>query len=554
MSPTVFRSIDKEANTPMRRLLILIAALAAFLALAGNAAADPPEQPVELQLLSVSDWHAQLDPVSVGGVNVGGAAVLSSYFKADRAANPNTLTLTAGDAFGGSPPLASFFEEEPAVRAMNLMGFTADTLGNHNFDRGTAHLQKMIDLADFDYVSANLRDVDQNLDGVSPYVLYEVGGVNVAVVGITNPDAPSLVKPGSFGTITVTDPAEAAMKARAAAKKEGAQVFVAIAHLGVTGTDPTTGQASGPLIDFAEAVGGFDVILGDHTNREFSGVVNNALVVQNRSNGVTYARSILQVDPLNGRVVERSVEFVRPIASAVTPDPAVQEMLRPYRAHLSTIFDTKIGEATGVFPRGGNVERLREVALGNLVADSMRLRYGTQIAFTNGGGLRSALPSDYAPADTSLRRTRSGYAAGPPYDLVVGDAFAVLPFGNEVVTRTVTGAQLHAMLEHSVAAIPAASGRFGQISGFRFTYDSRLPAGDRVVSVTLDDGTPVLPDATVYTLATNDFLNDGGDGYAMLADGEGVTREVMADVLLEHIRERGTVTPVVDGRIRNLGG
>lgn len=535
------------------RIVVLVACVALGSATAIVPADAAHGDPVTIQLLSVSDWHAQLDPITVGSTRVGGAAVLSSYFKAERAANPNTLTLTAGDAFGGSPPLSGFFDEEPAVRAMNLMGFDADTLGNHNFDRGLEHLQRMVDLAEFDYVSANLRNVEANLTGVAPYALYDVGGLKVAVIGITNPDAPSLTRAGSLGSIEVIDPAEAAMKARSAALKQGAQLFVAIAHLGVTAVDPATGQASGPLIDFAEQVGGFDAILGDHTNREFSGVINNALVVENQSNGVTYARSTLQVDPLNGRVISRSVQFVSPVASAVTPDPAVEEMLAPYRSQLAAVFDTKIGEAAGVFPRGSNVERVREVALGNLVADSMRLTYGTQLALTNGGGLRSPLPSGYLPADRSLRRTTSGYAAGPPYDLVVGDAFAVLPFGNEAVTRTITGAQLWAVLEHSVARMPAADGRFPQISGFRFTFDHRMPVGMRVISVALDDGTTISPDDTVYTFVTNDFLNGGGDGYTMLNDGHGVTREITADVLLEYIKSKGSITLTVEGRITNLG-
>jgi 5'-nucleotidase len=137
--------------------------------------------------LNVSDWHAQLDPVN----GVGGAAVLSSYWKADRARNPNSLTLTAGDAFGASPPLSGFFDEEPAVKAMNLMGFDADTLGNHNFDRGTEHLQRMVDLADFSYVSANLRNVHRELRGVAPFRIFRVGKIKVAVIGVTNPDAPT---------------------------------------------------------------------------------------------------------------------------------------------------------------------------------------------------------------------------------------------------------------------------------------------------------------------------------------------------------------------------
>ncbi|HVM11246.1 MAG TPA: 5'-nucleotidase C-terminal domain-containing protein [Actinomycetota bacterium] len=531
-------------------------ALSASLALLAGGllapAAAAPAAPIQIQLLSVSDWHAQLDPVSVSGVgDVGGAAALSSYFRAERAANPNTLTLTAGDAYGASPPLSGFFDEEPAVKAMNLMGFDADTFGNHNFDRGVGHLQRMIDLAEFPYVSANLRNVEGNLTGVRPYEIFDVSGIKVAVIGLTNPEAPELVTPGSLGTIEITDPVQAANRARAQARREGAKVFVIITHMGVTGFD-AAGQPVGPLVDLANAVGGFDLIVGDHTDIQYRGVINDQLVVENRSKGLTYARTVLSVNPTSGRVIDASSEFVTPRAASIAPDPAVVQMLRPYRDALVAAMDQPAGVATGVFPRAGNIERLREVALGNLITDAMRETYGTQIAVQNGGGIRAPLPSSYLPADTSLRRTTPGYAAGPPYDLVVGDIYTVLPFGNAVLTRTVTGLQLWSMLEHSVAPIPSSNGRFLQVSGFRFTYDAGLPPGSRVLSVTLDDGTSILPDATTYTLATNNFMNAGGDGYTMLADGQGVTRDLDANVLLEYIRSKGTITPTIEGRITRL--
>lgn len=540
----------KSVSGKLLSWLFLGVLVFAFTTGATTAGARPA---VDIQILNVSDWHAQLDPLSITGVgNVGGAAVLSAYWANDRAANPNTLTLTAGDAFGGSPPLSGFFNEEPAVKAMNMMGFDADTFGNHNFDRGISHLQQMIDLAEFQYLSANLKNRDANLTDVKDFEIFNVGGVKVAVIGVTNPEAPTLVFPGNFGTIVPTDPIPAANKARVAAKKAGAEVFVAITHLGVTGFDLVTNAPYGPLIDFANNVGGFDLILGDHTDIQYSGLINGALVYENKSKGATYAKATLTVDTKTKQVLNKSVSFVVPLSSAVTPDPAIVAMLTPYRTALAAVFDTPIGVATGLFPRGSNIERVQEVAIGDLTADSLRWRYGTQLAFTNSGGIRASLPSSYLPADTSLRRPALGYQAGPPYDLVVGDAFAVLPFGNVVVTRTVTGAQLYAILEYSVGAMPAANGRFGQISGFKFVYSLSNPVGSRVVSVTLNDGTPILPDSTVYTFATNDFMNAGGDGYTMLVDGQGVTREVMADVLQAYIQSLGTITPTIDGRITQV--
>lgn len=541
-----------------KRLSILSASalLLSALAPAGEAAATQTSgrhDTADIQVLNVSDFHGQLDPLNVFGVgSVGGAAALSTYWQQDRVNNPNTLLFTAGDAVGASPPLSSFFDDRPTIDFMNYAGFDADTFGNHNFDKGIAHLQAQIDRADFDYVSANLAHVQDNLSGVSPFVIKTVAGVKVAVIGVTNPEAPTLVAPGALGTIVITDPAAAAMAARAQAAALGAKVFIAIGHLGIAGTD-AGGDQTGPLTDFAGAVHGFDLILGDHTNVRYKHVINGALVLENLSKGATYARTNLHYDRRHGGTVSATSEFVVPYAANVAPDPQVVALLQPYRDQLSTQLDGVIGTATDIFPRGDNVERIREVAIGDLVADTLRTTYGTQIAFTNGGGLRSSLPDpSYLPKDTTLRRPTSGYAPGPPYDVVTGDAFSVLPFGNQSLTRTVTGTQLWAVLERSVGSAPSAFGGFLQISGFRFTYDSTKAAGSRVVSVSLADGTPVPKDATTYTAATNDFTNAGGDGYVELADGQGTTRNLLANDLVDYIRSRGTITPTTDGRIDDL--
>src|SRR5215204_4974723 len=181
------RRKHKVKRISRRSIVSMILLVMLMLSTTGMAAAKPAA-PVNIQILNVSDWHGQLDPVSVTGVgNVGGASVLKAYFDQHRAANPNTLTLTAGDAIGATPPLSGFFKDEPSIRAMRLMGFNADTLGNHNFDAGLARLQSQINLAGdttgtipgtaFNYLSANLKNVNNNLVGIDKMKIYNVGGV-----------------------------------------------------------------------------------------------------------------------------------------------------------------------------------------------------------------------------------------------------------------------------------------------------------------------------------------------------------------------------------------
>jgi len=548
-----------------RHSISFLAVLALLLSLlaAAQGIAQNDQGSVTIQILDVSDWHAQLDPLVVGGQQVGGAAVLSSYFKADRAANPNTLTMTAGDAFGASPPLSGFFNEEPAGLAMNLMGFDADTFGNHNFDRGISHLQQMIDLAlspprKFQYVSANLRNRDDNLTGVKDFEIFDVGGVRVAVIGITNPEAPTLVFPGRFGTIVVTDPIPAANKARAKARIAGAQLFIAITHLGVTFVDPATGAPSGPLIDFANNVEHFDVIIGDHTDFQYQGIHNNALVVENRSKGLTYARLKLSVDPFDGRVIDRSAEFVTPFASAVTPDPAIdgpEGLLKPYRDQLTPILSTVIGNSSVRVPRsdacGQPAGRTCESLVGNLTTDAMRITYGADFAITNAGGLRADLtcptvdlPTDFCPFFTP-----------PPYPITRGQVLTVLPFGNVVVTLQVNGAELKTMLENGVSKMPTVDGRFAQVSGLCFTYDIAAAVGSRVTNAVrqgADGGcTGAAIDLTAaasYMIAENDFMANGGDFYPNFFSRV-VTRNIMANDLEAYIAGNSPVNPSIQGRI-----
>jgi 2',3'-cyclic-nucleotide 2'-phosphodiesterase (5'-nucleotidase family) len=573
----------------MRRFAVAAVLVAGLvLAIAGGAVATKPgpPPPVTIQLLNVSDWHGNLDPLNITGVGtVGGAWNISARWKQDRQAHP-TLTLTAGDDFGATPALSNFFNEEPAVKAQRLMGIQVNTFGNHNFDRGVAHLQQMIDLAGaptsasapgapYRYVSANLNNVEGNLTGVEPVAYFNVAGAKVAVIGITNEEAPTLVLPGSFGTIEVTDGVAAANKFAQIARKAKADAVVVITHKGVRGTN-----ADGPfgeLVDFAEAVDSdlIDVIVGDHTDVPFSGTINDILVHENRSFGVSYAKTLLTVQPSGpgeaGEVTSKSVSFVTPTAGALGSgntacpsapafcDQAIVDMLVPYRQQLAALLDEPIGKAQSTFARGGNIERRQEVPLGDLIADGMRARYGTQLALMNGGGIRQTLPTcAYAPVDTTLKRPCAGYASGTPFDVVLGDVFSILPFGNILNTRTVTGVQIWRALENGVSRIAAdgtgTDGRFPQISGFKFTFDYGNATGctgnpatgvwtacepSRVTSVQLSDGTPIPYDGTTYTMTLPNFLNTGGDQYFMFNDGQGATQELDAVVMKIYMESFG---------------
>jgi 2',3'-cyclic-nucleotide 2'-phosphodiesterase (5'-nucleotidase family) len=542
--------------------IVVAAALGGSLIATQPASAKRPPRPaVDIQILNISDWHGQLDPVSVSGVgNVGGAAVLKAYFDQHRAANPNTLLFTAGDAVGATPPVSSFFQDEPTIRAMRLMGFDADTLGNHNFDAGIARLQQQIDLAGsttepgkpFTYLSANLKNVSSNLTGTEQAKMFVVGGVKVAVIGITNPEAPELVFPGSFGTIQITDPAAAANRRREIAKRAGAQVVVGLIHAGITGYD-ADGNGVGPLVDFANNVTGFDLILGDHTDFQFSHTINGALVTENRSKGLTYSVVSLRVNPSSG-VTSKSVEFYTPLAAAVTPDPEVAALVAGYREQLQPILGTVVGSADKPILRsdscGRGDGRLCESLVGNVTTDAMRTRYGTDFAITNAGGLRDRLTCPDAGGGGGFCP-----AAPPSNQITRGQVLSVLPFGNIAVTVNLTGSELKAALENGVSAMPGANGRFAQVSGLCVTYDIAAPADSRITSAVRQaaDGTCTgaaidFAAPNVYSVAMNDFMATGGDGYPNVY-GRSVTRDILDQVLADYVSASSPLNPTIQGRI-----
>ena len=326
-------------------------------------------------------------------------------------------------------------------------------------------------------------------------------------------------------------------------------------HDGVRTTNPATGE----LIDLANSVEGFDLVLGDHTDVQFSDMINGALVVEKKSKGRTYSRISLEVSPGQGGVTSKSVEFVEPVSDAVTPAADVEAMLQPFRDELGPILNTVVGDSTVDIPRtdscGVSNGRICESLVGDVVTDALRTVYGTEFAITNSGGLRASLTcpttdlnGDFCPAFTP-----------PPYPITQGQILTVLPFGNVVVTLDVDGAELKTFLENGVSAMPGISGRFAQVSGLCFTYDIDAPAGARLTGAVrqAEDGTctgePVdLTSASSYSLAMNDFMASGGDDYPVVIS-RATTRDFMDQVVASYIEGLGTISPSLDGRIDCVG-
>jgi 2',3'-cyclic-nucleotide 2'-phosphodiesterase (5'-nucleotidase family) len=351
----------------------------------------------------------------------------------------------------------------------------------------------------------------------------------------------------------VVDPIAAANHAAAMARQAGADVVIGIVHAGVIGLTPD-GTAAGPLIDFANGVTGFDLILGgDETDTQYSAAIGGALVVQNRSKGATYSRTTVTIDPVQG-ITNKATEFVTPLASAVVPDAAVVGMLDSYRNQLTSVLGVVIGSATRPVPNedscGRPDGRTCESLVGNALTDAMRKRYAVEFAITNSGGLRDDLTCPDAGGG-------SGFCppAPPSNQITRGQVLAVLPFGNAAATVIVTGAELKVILENGVSSMPLAHGRFPQVSGFCFSYDISAPVGSRVVTAVRQaadgqcTGTSIdLTASSSYTIAINDFMAGGGDEYPVLT-GRAANRDTLDQVLADYVKGSSPISPSIQGRI-----
>ncbi|MGE5465176.1 MAG: 5'-nucleotidase C-terminal domain-containing protein, partial [Syntrophothermus sp.] len=532
----------------------------------------------EITILDISDYHGQLVPLTEAADNVtgtgaanptftiGGSAFLKTWFDLYRSeASGGSITVAAGDSVGATPPISSFFGDTPTIEIMNMMGFNADGLGNHNFDKGQAYLRNtLIPLAAYPFLSANVVDAN----GKTPpewkpsYVFSDIfSGSKLGVVGFTNDDAPTLVFPGSFDPFQVTNPLVAVNAEAARLRKKGNYPIIAMGHYGATAgtlTNPT-----GPLIDLADNVQNVDVVIGDHTDFQvLTTRPNGVLVVENRSKGIRFTRIRITIDTKSKKVIYKTADFHKPWDIGVTADPAIQARIDDLNNQLKPILGTQIGSANRVVPRadacGNGVGRTCESLVGDITTDSMVSKYagiGVQFAITNSGGLRADLtcPTTDNPSDFCLPNLYP-FAAGV-YPITRGQVLGVLPFGNVVVTLQVNGAELKTMLENGVSRMPAVDGRFPQVSGLCFTYNIENPAGSRVTSAVMQasdgscTGGPLdLTAASTYKIAENDFMASGGDGYPLFTPRV-TTQDIMDQVLADYITAKGTLTPSIQGRV-----
>lgn len=492
----------------------ILAGLFAAAFLAAPALADT----VNLTFLLTNDIY-KVDNTSPRG----GFARLNAVVKAERARGGNVIYAHAGDLI--SPSLLSGFDQGAhTISLTNMAPPDIFAPGNHEFDFGPEVFLKRMKEAAFPLFAANLRTRSGDpLDGFRDYEIREVGGVKIGIYGLTAEDSPVKSSPGdAFQFLPTVDTAVAQAKLL---RDQGADLVVAVAH--------ANRETDRQLFDRRAA----DIILSgdDHDLALFFDGRTVLAESKEEAEFVTAIDVKIDVEEKDGKRTVSWYPGFRIIDTAtVAPDPETQAKVDAYNGELSKELDVAVGITTEPLDSRKSTVRTSEAAIGNLVADAMREAVGADVAITNGGGIRG----------------NKEYAAGA--EISRRDVLTELPFGNRTVKIELTGAAIRAALENGFGDVENSAGRFPQVSGMIVEADLKRPKGGRVVSVSVA-GKP-LDDAATYTLATNDYMLGGGDGYVMFRDARpllGVRdAKLLANDVMAYIAARKSVAPKVEGRLK----
>jgi len=541
---------------------------AASLLLACAPIAPRPSGPVDVKILALNDFHGNLLPPQGGirvrdphdasktvNVSAGGVEHLASALAELRAKNPNHIFVAAGDLVGATPLLSALFHDEPTIEAMNLLGLEASAVGNHEFDKGSAELLRLqrggchpadgctgpqaFGGAKFRYLGAGITDTRSGAPLLPAVHIKRFQGIPVAFIGLTLKDTPTIVVPAGVAGLTFGDEAATVNALVPGLRRQGIEAIVVLIHEGgvPTGGHDECPGISGPIVDIVKKLDrAVDLVVSGHTHRAYNCCIDGRLVTSADKYGTVLSEIDLTLDPVSGDVTHARAANLIVRTERFAKDPALGRLVASYEQLAAPLAKRVVGRIAAALTRDEN--SAGEMALGALIADAQLAASadaGAQIALMNPGGVRANLVGD---ATGQVR-----------YE----DLFAVQPFYNNLVTITLTGAQLQRALEQQWQNQPRP--RVLQVSrGFAYTWDAAQPPGQRVVPGSLRlNGTPVEPQQRLR-VTVNSFLAGGGDNFAVFKQDGREPRTGMMDIdaLERHVAAQGTLAPVAGPRIQRV--
>lgn len=537
-----------------------------------------PEPTATFKLIALNDFHGQLRPpsatrIGTASLPTGGAPYLASVIQQLKAQSALSAVVAAGDLIGASPLDSALFHDEPTIEVLNEVGLEFSSVGNHEFDEGIDELRRIQNGgchasspreescrrgrfagARFRYLAANVLDANTHrpvfpASALKSFRLPSGRTLNVGFIGAVVRETPDLVVASGVRNLEFSDEADAANAAVPALRRRGAQVIVLLIHEGGRTAqqvfdDDTCPGFDGKLFPILERLDpAISVVISGHTHNTYICRLNGRLVTSAGSHGRFVTDIDVSVEARSGRVLSASARQVA-VVNDLAPNPlperyptaqrsqAVQEIVGFYSSAAAPLTDRTVAAIKSDITRESS--RAGESALGDLIADAQLAATstpetgGAQIAFMNRDGIR---------ADLLARNGRITY----------GEIYATHPFGNALVTLTLTGAQIHTLLEQQWVG-----GTILQVSrGFSYEWSAEGAVGSKVdpASIRLH-GAPVEP-AKQYRVTVNEFLSGGGDGFKELLAGTDRQRGVLdVEALEQYLVANSPASPPERSRIR----
>lgn len=575
----------------------IASAIALAVAFTGTACAAP--EIVNLKIVAINDFHGQLEsPGSFRDANgastipAGGIDYLAGYFADIKSKNPNTVIVSAGDLIGATPLVSALFHDEPTIETMNRAGLEINAVGNHEFDEGKDELLRMqyggchptdenscqglsvgtdypFEGARFKFLAANVVDENTGKTIFPSYVVKHYEGVKVGFIGLTLKETPTIVTPTGVAGLKFIDEIRAINSAAKQMSKQGVKAIVVLIHQG--GTIPVSQNAAtintcdGNLegTPLKPIVAGLsptvDLVISGHTHQAYNCMLPNR---KGRLIPVTSANSIGRVVTEIDMEIKKDNGVVKSVAANnvvvdrnnvdITPNADIKQIVDNYKTIVAPIANSVIGNITTDLSRTANAAG--EQVMGDIIADSQLAATqaiefgGAQVAFMNPGGVR---------ADMTFASSSANEGDG---NVTYSEAFTVQPFGNSLVTMTLTGAQIETLLEQQFTGCPNGNGLeqpFNRIllpsTGFKYSWNAAGGACDKVdpASITLN-GVAVNP-ANTYRVTVNNFLSTGGDNFSVLTQGTellGGAQDI--DALAAYFGANSPIAPVALDRITLL--
>lgn len=561
-----------------------------------SSATQPERQNQSINILAFNDFHGNLEPPkrfieaedptdtnkSVR-IPVGGVSYFADAINKLRAQYPNNAVVSAGDLISASPLTSSLFLDEPTIETMNEIKIDFNAVGNHEFDRGTDELRRLQNGgcqqytttkpcqinkdfagAKFNFLAANVSlKADPKRTLFPAYKIKRYGNIPVAFIGLTLEATPTIVSAAGIKDVDFHDEAETVNSLIPELKKQGVEAIVVVVHEGVAPSTKfnakTCAGLSGPLTGILDRLDtAVDVVVSGHTHQSYIcdySTLNPQkpfLLTSAGQYGTAITNIKLELDGKTGDVIKKDAQQVPIQSEAYTSGtttvnltnlyekfnktPSIEAILDKYRQAVTTISARIVGTTTTVINR--NAAESGETALGNLIADAQQAaaltasNQGSDFTLMNPGGVRADL------------QTNSNN------QITFGDVFAVQPFGNSIVTLSLTGQQIRELLEQQWSGANADRPRILQPSKeLSYAYKKDATAVPRATQIMISG--QALMDSKSYRVTVNSFIADGGDNFTVLTKGTnrvGGGQDV--DALEKYINQNSPVQAPETNRIK----